>query len=195
VNIIDPCSLLSILIICQFILLSDCHSGHVLNNEVRSAEVNEPLSRVKVGEELLEHANELLLAVLFVDEGLLVLDALEAGVEGLVSVLFAHVLGEFVVVARSDVDHFFLFRIAAATFRRAEAIRLGTHGALFSISIRRSSLVGTESLLGISLLLLGSLPVIVTGLGEMLNVLLVLVLEEFRILVEFLIALGWLIAS
>jgi len=194
VNIIDPCSLLSILIICQFILLSDCHSGHVLNNEVRSAEVNEPLSRVKVGEELLEHANELLLAVLFVDEGLLVLDALEAGVEGLVAVLLAHVGGELVVVARGDVDHLFLVAGGGGVLV-SETIGFRAHGALFSILVRRlRRLLRVEGLLGLSLLL-GGLPVVVTGLGQVLNVLLVLVLEEFRILVEFLVALRGLVSS
>lgn len=193
-NIIEPCSLLSILIICQFILLSDCRSGHVLNNEVRSAEVNKPLGRVKVGEELLEHANELLLAVLFVDEGLLVLDALEAGVEGLVAVLLAHVGGELVVVARGDVDHLFLVAGGGSTLA-SETIGFRAHGALLSIRVRRlRRLLGVEGLLGLSLLL-GGLPVVVTRLGQVLDVLLVLVLEELRILVELLVALRWLVTS
>jgi len=194
VNIIEPYSLLSILIICQFILLSDCRSGHVLNNEVRCAEVNKPLGRVKVGEELLEHANELLLAVLFVDEGLLVLDALEAGVEGLVAVLLAHVGGELVVVARGDVDHLFLVAGGGSTLA-SETIGFRAHGALLSIRVRRlRRLLGVEGLLGFSLLL-GGLPVVVTRLGQVLDVLLVLVLEELRILVELLVALRWLVTS
>jgi hypothetical protein len=39
------------------------------------------------------------------------------------------------------------------------------------------------------------LPVVITGLGQVFDVLLVLVLKELRILVEFLVALRWLIAS
>ena len=138
-NIIELYFFLSILIYCLLILLigwGDGRSGHVLNNQVCSTEVNEPLGRVNIGEELLEHTDELLLTVLFVDQGLLVLDALEAGVEGVVAVLFAHVLGEFVVVTRSDVDHFFLLGSTALAFG-AETIGFGAHGALFSISVRR----------------------------------------------------------
>lgn len=196
-NIIELCSFLSILIYCLLILLirlGDGRSGHVLNNQVRRAEVDEPLGRVNIGEELLEHTDQLLLSVLFVDEGLLVLDALEAGVEGVVAVLLAHVLGELVVVARSDVDHFFLFGVTALAFG-AETIGLGSHGALLSVGVGGAGLVGGEGLLGLALLLLGCLPVVVTGLGQVLDVLLVLVLKELGILVEFLVTLRWLIAS
>lgn len=84
---------------------------------------------------------------------------------------------------------------ATATIFGAESVRLGAHGALFSVSVRRRRLVRLEGLLGVALLLLGCLPVIITGLSQVLDILLVLVLEELRILVGFLVLLRWLISA
>lgn len=175
-NIIDLYTFLSIL----NIVVIFGRSGHVLNNKVGGAEVNKPLGGVFILEETLEHADQLLLTVLFIDQGLLVLDGLEALIESLFSILVDHVFGELGVVTRSNVDHFFLF--VSSTLVGSKAVSLGAHGTLFSISVRR---VGRWSgrLLSFTLLLGRSLPVIVSRFSQVLNVLFILVLKELGIFI------------
>jgi len=176
VNIIELYTFLSIL----NIVVIFGRSGHVLNNKVGGAEVNKPLGGIFVLEETLEHTDQLLLAVLFIDQSLLVLDSLEALIESLFAILVDHVFCEFVVVTRSNIDHFFLFVSSALV--GSKAVSLGAHGTLFSVSIRR---VGRWSarLLSFILLLGRSLPIIVSRFSQVLNVLFILVLKELGIFI------------
>lgn len=164
-----------------------------MNDEVSRAEVDEAFSGVDIREERLKHSNELIFTVLFVDQGLLLLDGGITFSERLVAVLLAHVLGEVDVRAGSDVDHLLLF--VSVGLVDVEALRCGLTGLTFFISVMVRPSRRLNSGTFARRLLLSLLPIVVTRLGQVLYVLLVLVFKELRVFVEFLVSLGRLVTS
>jgi len=71
---------------------------HILYNQERGAEVNESANSVLVREELVQHFDEFLLAIIHVNQILVLLDQLEALVELRATILLRHVSAELLQV-------------------------------------------------------------------------------------------------
>ena len=181
---------------------------HVLHNEVGCTEVEEAAALVSVVEKVAQQYNHLLLAVILVDQVLLALYNLEALAKLLRTVLAAHVGREVLEVAAGDVDHVLLAHLRFRTTRHrrghARALAVCRHGGLF-MHVRglRARLVLV--LLAVLLLNHGGggaawfrelvLVVDVVDGGQLVEVLLVLVVEDLRVLYLVQEVLRWLVVQ
>ena len=86
---------------------------HVLNDQIRCAVVDEAGADVLVGENCAQLLHKLTLSILLKDDILRVLDNGKALIELLRAILVAHELLELWELARGDVDHFVLARVAS----------------------------------------------------------------------------------
>lgn len=83
----------------MFIVFSfHIRSGHVLNDEEGSAEIEEALCGIDIREEVLKHVNKLFFSILFVNHRLVSLYLLEAVIEGCLTVILYHIGGELLKV-------------------------------------------------------------------------------------------------
>ena len=78
---------------------------HILDDQVRCAEVYETSARVNILEEWREQSDEFFFTVIVEDQVLLVFDNRVPLIELLFSILSRHVLFKFSKVAARDVDH------------------------------------------------------------------------------------------
>ena len=85
---------------------------HVLNDQIRSAVVDEARADVLVSKNRAQLLHELSLTVLLEDDILRVLDDGKACIKLLSAILVAHELLELGELARGDVDHFIFARVA-----------------------------------------------------------------------------------